>query len=100
MSKKSSAKRKPAEKLPPPLLQRTFIREWRVVRGLSQTELGEAVELSTATISQIENAKTGYSQANLEAIAGALNVHPIDLLVCNPKDHPKGIWVTVSAILA
>jgi DNA-binding XRE family transcriptional regulator len=100
MGKKLAAKRKPAEKAPPPPLQRTYIREWRVVRGLSQTELGEAVELSTATISQIENAKTGYSQANLEAIALALNVHPIDLLVCDPKDHPKGIWVTVSAILA
>jgi DNA-binding Xre family transcriptional regulator len=100
MSKKASSKRKHAVPAAPEPLQRTFIREWRVHRGISQTELGAAVSLSTATISQIENAKTGYSQANLEAIARALEVHPIDLLVCNPNDHPKGIWTTVSTILA
>lgn len=67
---------------------------------MSQTELGHAVGLSTATISQIENANTGYSQANLEALARVLGVHPIDLLVCDPNQHPKGIWRTVAAILA
>ncbi len=67
---------------------------------MSQTDLGTAVGLSTATISQIENAKTGYSQATLEAVARALDVHPIDLLVCDPVHHPKGIWRTVAAILA
>jgi len=100
MSKKLAVKRNPAAPTAPEPLQRTFIREWRDHRGLSQTELGAAVGLSTATISQIENTKTGYSQANLEAIARALDVHPVDLLVCNPKDHPKGIWKTVEAILA
>jgi len=99
MSKKPSAKRKPVAPVAEPL-QRTFIREWREHRGMSQTELGEAVGLSTATISQIENAKTGYSQAHLQAIANALEIHPIDLLVCDPKCHPKGIWPTVKAILA
>jgi DNA-binding Xre family transcriptional regulator len=99
MVKKSAAKRKPATPVAEPL-QRTFIREWRKHREMSQTELGEAVGLSTATISQIENAKTGYSQANLQAIADALEVHPIDLLVCDPSGHPKGIWPTVKAILA
>lgn len=84
----------------PEPLQRTFIQEWRKHRKLSQTELGDAVGLSTATISQIENAKTGYSQATLEAVARVLKVHPIDLLVCDPAQHPKGIWRTVSTILA
>lgn len=67
---------------------------------MSQTALGNAVGLSTASISQIENAETGYSQAHLEAIARALDVHPIDLLVCDPAEHPKGIWRTVKTILA
>ena len=99
MIKKTSSKRKAAAPTDAPL-QRTFIQEWRKVRKMSQTDLAEAVDLSTATISQIENANTGYSQANLEAIARALDVHPIDLLVCDPRQHPKGIWRTVSAILA
>jgi len=99
MGKKIQAKRKPV--VPPSnLLQRTFIQEWRKHRKMSQTGLGDAVGLSTATISQIENANTGYSQANLEAIARALKVHPVDLLICDPAQHPNGIWKTISAILA
>jgi DNA-binding Xre family transcriptional regulator len=99
MGKKGTTKRKPV--LPPStLLQRTFIQKWRKHRELSQTELGEAVGLSTATISQIESANTGYSQANLEAIARALKVHPIDLLVCDPNQHPNGIWRYISGLLA
>lgn len=99
MVKKPATQRKPTGPVTEPL-QQTFIQEWRKHRGMSQTELGEAVDLSTATISQIENAKTGYKQEHLEAIARVLEVHPIDLLVCNPADHPKGIWATVRAILA
>lgn len=99
MVKKSTAQRKPAGPITEPL-QPTFIQEWRKHRGLSQTELGDAVGLSTATISQIENAKTGYKQEHLEAIARVLEVHPIDLLICNPADHPKGAWTIVKAFLA
>jgi DNA-binding Xre family transcriptional regulator len=101
MSKKQ-AQRKPKVVPPPPPqpLQRTFIQEWRKVRNLSQGKLGEAVGLSTASISQIENAETGYSQRHLEEIARVLDVHPIDLLVCDPNKYPNGIWHVVDAILA
>ncbi len=99
MSKKASTRRKPPEPVVE-ALHATFIKEWRKHRGMSQTELGDAVGLSTATISQIENAKTGYKQEHLQAIARVLEVHPIDLLVCDPTSHPKGIWSTIRAILA
>jgi len=99
MTKRSTVLQKPPQDVPEPL-QRTFIAEWREHRRMSQTTLAEAVGLSTATISQIENVKTGYKQQHLEAIARVLKVHPIDLLVCDPGDHPKGIWTTVKAILA
>ncbi len=99
MAKDHGTKRKPIPAEPAPL-QRTFIQQWRKHRGMSQTTLGNAVDLSTASISQIENAETGYSQAHLEAIARVLEVHPIDLLVCDPNQHPKGIWTTVKVILA
>jgi len=57
MSKKATSQRKPAEPVAP-VLQRTFIQKWRKHRKMSQTSLAEAVGLSTATISQIENANT------------------------------------------
>jgi len=72
-------------------LQPTFIREWRKKKGWSQGELAEAIGVSTATISQIENGNTGYSQANLEAIARALECQVVDLLARDPRD-PEGIW--------
>lgn len=72
-------------------LHPTFIKQWRKKKGWSQGELGEAIGVSTATISQIENGKTGYSQANIEAIARALECHVIDLLARHPDD-PEGMW--------
>ena len=72
-------------------LHPTFIKHWRKKKGWSQGELGEAIGVSTATISQIENGKTGYSQANIEAIARALQCQVIDLLARHPDD-PEGIW--------
>lgn len=75
---------------PTPLLP-TFIKVWRKKKGWSQGELGEAIGVSTATISQIENGKTGYSQANIEAIARALDCQVVDLLARHPDD-PEGMW--------
>lgn len=73
------------------VLRPTFIRQWRLKKGWNQGQLAEAIGVSTATISQIENAKTGYTQAHLEAIAEALSCDPADLLVRDPSD-PSAIW--------
>jgi len=70
---------------------RHFIREWREYRGLSQDRLAERIGKSTATISQIENNRQGYTQSTLEALADALNTDPASLLMRNPLD-PEGIW--------
>lgn len=72
-------------------LQPTFIRQWRKKKGWNQTRLADAVGVSTATISQIENSETGYKQEYLEAIADALGCTPADLLMRNPDD-PQAIW--------
>jgi DNA-binding XRE family transcriptional regulator len=87
---KSQRKQIDRTNLPTSLLP-TFIREWRKKKGLSQGELGEAIGVSTATISQIENGKTGYSQAHIEAIARVLQCQVIDLLARHPDD-PEGMW--------
>lgn len=98
---KKSAQRKfvVPPKAPEEPLQRTFIKAWRKHRKMSQGDLGYAVGLSTASISQIENAETGYSQRHLEDIANVIGVHPIDLLVCDPNKHPEGIWPFVASAL-
>lgn len=72
-------------------LQRTFIRQWRKKAGLNQTDLATILGVSTATVSQIENAETGYKQEYLEGIAEAVGCDPADLLVRGPDD-PEPIW--------
>lgn len=79
------------EQLPAGQLQPTFIKAWRKKKGLTQTQLGESVGVSTATISQIENSNTPYTQTHLERIAAALGCTPCDLLMRHPDD-PEGIW--------
>lgn len=92
MAKGAQQKRKviptpPSERV----LQRTFIRAWRKSAGMNQAELGAYIGVSTATISQIENAETGYKQEYLEGIAEAVGCDPADLLTRAPDD-PAPIW--------
>lgn len=73
---------------------RTFIREWREDRGLSQDRLVERVRetvdtFSKSTLSRLENGKQAYTQPILEAIAKALNLDPEDLIMRRPGEP---IW--------
>jgi transcriptional regulator with XRE-family HTH domain len=63
---------------------RHFIRAWRKHRHLTQEQLASRVEMSTASISQLENGHQGYSQSTLEALAEALSCQPGDLLMRDP----------------
>lgn len=71
--------------------RRTFIKEWREYRGLSQEALGERLETSGGSISRIENGSQPYTQDTLEALAHALMTTPASLLIRNPKDQ-DAIW--------
>jgi transcriptional regulator with XRE-family HTH domain len=71
--------------------RRTFIKEWREFRGLSQEALGARLETSGSMISRIENGETPYTQDTLEALAYFLQTEPASLLMRNPKD-PDAIW--------
>lgn len=68
-----------------------FIRQWRKHRRLNQEQLASRVDMSTSSISQLENGKQGYTQATLEALADALQCTPGDLLMRNPLDT-EAIW--------
>jgi transcriptional regulator with XRE-family HTH domain len=71
--------------------RRTFFKEWREHRGLSQERLAERLETSVASVSRIEAGKQPYTQDYLEALATALQADPASLLMRNPLD-PDAIW--------
>ena len=71
--------------------RRTFIREWRLSRGLTLEQLAERIGITHASLSRIERGLQPYSQPLLEALADALQTEPASLLMRNPSD-PEGIW--------
>ena len=70
---------------------RTFIKEWRAFRGMSQEHLADLAGMSSGNLSLIERGLQNYTQETLEALAGALKCEPVDLLVREPTDR-EGIW--------
>lgn len=73
--------------------RRTFIREWRIFRGLSQEKLAGRLGTTAASISRLEKGEQPYSQEILEGIAEALICEPQDLLMRKPdQDAMWTIW--------
>ncbi|WP_421991678.1 helix-turn-helix domain-containing protein [Qipengyuania sp.] len=62
------------------------IRKLRKARNLTQAKLGEAIGVSAAGISQLENGERDLKIHRLRQIAGELNVTPADLL--SADDNP------------
>lgn len=71
--------------------RRTFFKEWREFRELSQQQLADRLDTSVPSISRIENGTQPYTQDVLEALAEALRTDPASLLMRNPSD-PEAIW--------
>lgn len=71
--------------------RRTFFREWREFRGLTQEQLAGRLETSVASISRIEKGTQPYTQDVLEALAEALMTDPASLIMRNPQD-PEAMW--------
>jgi transcriptional regulator with XRE-family HTH domain len=74
--------------------RRTFIREWRVVRGLTLERLADRIGTTHASLSRIERGMQPYSQPILEGLATALQTDVASLLIRNPLDGeaPWSIW--------
>lgn len=84
-----------------PLYQRTFIKQWREYRELSQQELADKVGeylaergirergYTHASIGRLENGKMPYKQPVMEAIADALEV-TVEILVSRPPPKLPG----------
>lgn len=71
--------------------RKTFFREWREHRGLTQEQLAGRLDTSVASISRIESGTQPYTQDVLEAMADALMTDPASLIMRNPAD-PDAIW--------
>lgn len=71
--------------------RRTFIREWREYRQLTQDALAERLKTSKASISRIEAGSQAYTQDFLEAAADALRTDPASLLMRDPTDE-DAVW--------
>lgn len=77
--------------------RRTFIREWREHRNLTQVQLRERIIMPSGEpmgqghLSKLENGKLPYTQPILEQIADALMCSPGDLLMRNPAQENM-IW--------
>lgn len=69
----------------------TFLKQWRVYRGMTQEELAAAVGWSVGNISQLERALQGYSDEGLAALASALKCTPGQILDVDPTDD-QSIW--------
>jgi len=74
----------PPIKKPKPQLGRTFLREWREYRDLSQETAADLLGISRPNLSKIENGAVPYSQPILEAAAVAYRCDVTDLLRYDP----------------
>ena len=67
-------------------LNRTYLRQWREFRELSQEELADRMGTTGASVSRVESAQTPYTQDWLEAAAEALGCTAADLISRDPRD--------------
>lgn len=58
-----------------------YIKEWRVLRGLTQKQLSTKIKFSNSAISQLEKGWSSYRQEMLEQLANALDCMPSELLM-------------------
>jgi transcriptional regulator with XRE-family HTH domain len=71
--------------------RRTFLKEWREYRSLTQEQAAERIGVTQATLSRVERGVTPYDQDLLERIAFAYLCEPADLLMRNPLDR-DAVW--------
>lgn len=79
--------------------RRTFIREWRKHRGLTQERLAERIGVTPGALSQLERGDVGYTQPMLEALALELKCEPADLIT-RPPGAAKGLLLVWDEIPA
>jgi len=79
-------------------LSRTFLKEWREFRGLTQEQAAERLNVSRTLLSKIENAKSPYTQGFMEAAAEAYNCDVPDLIMRDPSSPIWSIYDTLKTL--
>lgn len=82
----TARKRAPAKK-PRKSYKRTFVREWREFRGLSQEQLAERIGLQAPALSYLERGQSAYTQGTMERLAVALDTTVPALLTVDPANQ-------------
>lgn len=78
---------------PTPNYHKSYIKQWRLFRQMTQEQLADAAELSLSQLNKVENGTAGFSPKSLYAIAYALGCSPGDLFSINPaNDADLVIW--------
>lgn len=67
-----------------PVLRRTYLREWREFRNLTQEQAAERLGIDRSHLSKVERRQVPYSQGLIEAAAEAYACEPTDILGVNP----------------
>jgi transcriptional regulator with XRE-family HTH domain len=67
--------------------QRHYLKEWRKAKGLTQQKLADRSGVARTQIAKFETGARVPDLADLEFLAGALGVKPVDL-VGRPPDDP------------
>ena len=65
------------------------IRQWRILKGMKQSQLAQQLGITTAALSNIENDKTNISMHRMEAISRQLQLDVVKLF-SNPLDLLMG----------
>jgi len=87
--------RKASNRPVPPRWRRTYLAQWRNLRGMTQEELSEESGVSPAMISSIEAMTASPGAETLHKLADALSVEVGMILSVNPEgDEP--LWAIVS----
>lgn len=68
---------------------RTYLKEWREHRGLTQQKLAELAEYSVGMISQIESRQAHPSGDSLKRLAVALGCEPGDIVSRPPSQMSR-----------
>lgn len=71
--------------------RRTFIRQWREHRSLTQEQLADRLDMTASFLSMLERGQRGYTQETLEAIAFALQTDAASLIMRDPTDE-TAVW--------
>ena len=80
-----------------PELRRTYLREWREFRNLTQEQAAERLGIDRSHLSKVERRQVPYSQGLIEAAAEAYSCEPKDILGVNP--HVAGEVIDLTELL-